>query len=155
MERKRVQAIIIQDKKVLFGYGLINENEHRHFFIGGGIEVGESTEEAIIRELKEEANVEGRIIFKFKNDIQKNHNTFLVDIGNQKVKLGYDPEEISLKEEKKTLQGIKFLPIRDTHEFSQVDINYFKLLLSECDIRDYRPEWYEEISDLVKRKNNL
>ncbi len=63
--RQRVQAIIIQDKKVLFGAGMVNEKDFRHFFIGGGIEEGESPEEAILRELREEANVDGIIVFKF------------------------------------------------------------------------------------------
>lgn len=40
--RQRVQAIIIQNNKVLFGAGILKEKEYRHFFIGGGIEEGES-----------------------------------------------------------------------------------------------------------------
>ena len=91
--RQRVQAIIIQNDKVLFGAGMLKGKEFRHFFIGGGIEQGENPEDAIMREIMEEANVAGEIIFKFFVEYKEDHHTFFVDIGNKTVTLGYDPED--------------------------------------------------------------
>lgn len=34
-QRQRVQAIIIQNNKVLFGAGMLKGKEYRHFFIDG------------------------------------------------------------------------------------------------------------------------
>lgn len=91
-QRQRVQAIIIKNNKVLFGAGMLKGKEYRHFFIGGGIEEGETPEQTIVREIREEANVDGIIIFRFKNEYKENHHTFLVKIGDQEASLGYDPE---------------------------------------------------------------
>lgn len=49
----------------------------------------------------EEAQVTGEIIFKFNRELASDHYTFLVDIGNQICKLGYDPEEEHLTFEEK------------------------------------------------------
>lgn len=149
--RQRVQAIIIQNNKALFGSGVLKEKGYRHFFIGGGIEKGESPEEAIVRELREEANVVGTILIKFENEYKENHHTFLVDIGEQEATLGYDPEdeEVEKSSRFRTLQKLEFIPLSECDEFSLIDIMYFKILLEECNKRNYYLEWYEEMKRLV------
>lgn len=151
MNRHRVQAIIIQDKKVLFGYGCIDlkNKVFKHFFIGGGVEKGESQEDAIMREIREETKVTGNVIFKFNNEALKLHTTFLVDIGNQKPQLGFDPEETNITANIKALQRLIFIPIDDSTEFTNIDIAHFGALLNECNIRGYYPEWYTGLSKLV------
>jgi ADP-ribose pyrophosphatase YjhB (NUDIX family) len=67
---------------------------------GGGVDEGESPREAIIRELREECNVEGTIIRlvgikDFGRVAHAEHErryTFLVDIGEQTPRMGTDPE---------------------------------------------------------------
>ena len=54
-ERKRVSALIIEDKKLLL---VIAKNTRYYFTPGGGIKRGESTQNALRRELKEELSVE-------------------------------------------------------------------------------------------------
>lgn len=151
-QRQRVQAIIIQNNKVLFGAGILKGKEYRHFFIGGGIEEGETPEKAIIREIREEANVEWTIIFKFRNEYKENHHTYLVEIGEQEVFLGYDPEDEEVNKDIKlrTLQELEFIPLSECSRFSLIDVVYCKILLEECSNRSYFPEWYCQMKALVE-----
>lgn len=149
--RHRVQGVIIQNGKVIFGYGCVDKSKKifRHFFIGGAIEAGETPEEAILREIMEELNVKGEIIFKFNKDIAENSTTFLLDIGNQKPILGYDPEEVNVDIDKRALQKLIFVLLKDRSGFTDIDINYFKVLLSECKVRSFYPEYYNELLELT------
>lgn len=151
MKRQRSQAIIIQNMKVLFGEGLFSDGCYRHFFIGGGIEDNETPEEAVIREIKEEANVKAKVIFKLSEEYTENHHTFLVNIGEQIPILGFDPEEEERKKEfsKRTLQKLKFLPLDDFEKFTNIDIEYFQRLIYECNKRRYYPDWYELLKNLT------
>ena len=61
MRRDRVQSMVVREDKIL----LVKHNMNgREFYClpGGGIENGETPEEAAIRELKEESMVDGKII---------------------------------------------------------------------------------------------
>ncbi|HCC07219.1 MAG TPA: hypothetical protein DEP72_03505 [Clostridiales bacterium] len=146
--RRRAQGIIIRNNMALFGYGKSN-NEFKHAFIGGGIEGQEEPEEALIRELREETNIEGKIIFKFKNEIKEERYTFLVDIGDQQCILGFDPEEVSLPDEEKSLQQLIWIPLKEKDRFTSIDMSYFKLLLEECKGINYYPDWLSELKELV------
>lgn len=53
--RYRATAIIIEDGCVLVAY---NENEDYYYSVGGGVHMGESSREAVIREVKEETGVD-------------------------------------------------------------------------------------------------
>ena len=62
---------------------------------GGGVEKGEPPAEAVLRELKEECNVEGTIIKQvgmYTDDTGVEFITYLVDIAAQEPRLGNDPE---------------------------------------------------------------
>ena len=62
---------------------------------GGGLENGESLEDGALRELREEAHVEGRVVRRIDHLFCSQgieHYTYLVDIGNQEPALGHDPE---------------------------------------------------------------
>ncbi len=150
--KKRAQTIIIRDKKVLFGYGKIN-SEFTHFFIDGGIEKQESPRSAVIRELKEEANVKGNIVFQFDKELKKNEYTFLIKIGEQQCELGYDPEEIQVVEKDKNLQKLIWIPLSDKDKFTSIDLNYFKLLIDECKKKEYIAEWLFDLKELVEKFN--
>ncbi len=62
---------------------------------GGGLEGDETLEEGVLREVKEECNVEGSIIRLTSNLIEVSgieSFTYLIDIGDQEPSLGLDPE---------------------------------------------------------------
>lgn len=151
-QKQIVQGIIIQNNSVLFAAGVINKKYINRFFIGGGLGHEESLEEAMVRGLKEEVSVDGEIIFKFTNEFEKNHHTFLVDINNQEVKLAKDAEKISNENKMRAIQKLEFIPLKEYNRFSLIDIAYFKILIDECNERKYFPSWYDDMKDLVKEK---
>ncbi len=55
--RNRACAVIVQDGKVLLVQHQKNE-KHYWLFPGGGVEYGETLQEAVVRELKEETNLD-------------------------------------------------------------------------------------------------
>jgi len=66
---KRVAAIIIENNKILL-MRRIKEGQEYYVFPGGGIEGNESTEDAIIREVKEELSLDAKIdklLFQIEN----------------------------------------------------------------------------------------
>jgi ADP-ribose pyrophosphatase YjhB (NUDIX family) len=99
----RAQCIVLREGKVLVAKHRDPSGEIKvewWCLPGGGVEAGETPAEAAIRELAEECGVEGTIVretarvdFGSGPDGQETlHVTFLVDIGDQEVRLGADPE---------------------------------------------------------------
>ena len=94
-KRSRSVAVIVRDGKILM--------EKVHFFErdfytlpGGGIEEGETPEEAALRELKEETGLEGKLIrplsVQYKGEGGIDYS-FEVEISDDAVPVtGYDPE---------------------------------------------------------------
>lgn len=63
---------------------------------GGGIEEGETPEQTVIRELKEECNVDGTIVRPLAVQYAKDYTVYSFEVSipeNQEPSLGYDPEE--------------------------------------------------------------
>ena len=95
-KRSRAVALIVRDGKILmervFYFG-------REFYTvpGGGIEPGETPEQAVIRELKEECGVDGTIVRKlasvYKEDGAAEHSFEVSVPEGQNAVTGYDPEE--------------------------------------------------------------
>jgi len=98
MEYKgRAQCLVIRDSKILMMKNSLDGDEW-YCTPGGGIEPGETPDQAALRELQEECNVAGVIIKKTSEwqcpyDEDKLY-TYQVDIGDQTPSLGYDPELI-------------------------------------------------------------
>ena len=94
--RSRSVAIVIRDGKILmervvyFG---------REFFTvpGGGIEDGETPEQAVLRELKEECGLDGKIVRPLAKLYKSNGTaeySFEVEVSREQEAItGYDPEE--------------------------------------------------------------
>lgn len=122
---KRVssRAIIIEDNKLLtmFRRKIKNDGSVKEYYVipGGGLEEGETLEENVIRELKEEFNVDIEII-KFLGTEEYDDtiaNFFLCKIVNGTPKLG--GEEL----ERMTPQNyyeIKYIDLKDIDNY---DIN--------------------------------
>lgn len=150
-KRRRAQAIIIRDNCILFAYGYARKSgELRHFFVGGGIEDDETSEEALFRELKEEAGVTGTIILKFSKELKEHHSTFLVDIGKQQCVLGYDPEDVDVPHEEKGLQQLLWISLENKEFFNDIDKDYLKLLLEECKKQNRAFLWISYIKEILK-----
>lgn len=96
MKRDRSQSMVIRGDQILL---VEHELFGRDFYTlpGGGVEEGETPEQAALRELSEECNVTGTVIrpltIEYKPDMESRVYTFLVEIPDeaQPVK-GIDPE---------------------------------------------------------------
>lgn len=151
MEYKgRAQCLVIKDNKILLV-------KHRHkgdewyCLPGGGIERGETPEQAAIRELQEECNVLGTIIKKTSEyvDPYDNNNffyTFQIDIGHQSPSLGYDPEII----DNPILVEVLWMFL---NEISEIDRAYLWAagLFSIIQFADELSSWSRDISYPNKR----
>lgn len=96
MFKGRAQCLVVRENRLLMVKH--NHGDEEWFCTPrGGIEAGETPEQAAIRELEEECNVVGTIIKKTSEyadpfDDSNFFYTYHVDIGNQTPSLGYDPE---------------------------------------------------------------
>ena len=152
--KTRAQAIVIQNGRVLFGYG-----KGVHYFIGGGAEEGETPESAVLRELREEANLAGTVLFRIDEpDIEIHHGpgsyydghvTFLVDVGEQSPRLGFDPEETERPLEDRGLAGMEMVPLDQPTWFTWIDIRYLAALRSECNRREETFPWLDAVDGLL------
>ena len=112
--RTRAQALIIEDGRVLLA-------KHHDLTIdavywcmpGGGVEAGESPEQAAIRELKEETNLDIRIIDQIGElrlpGVTQGYSkgvTFLAEVIGGDMQLGHDPEQVHWED--KYLKEVKW-----------------------------------------------
>lgn len=117
MKRDRSQAVVCRNGKLL----LVEHIMHgRDFFNlpGGGIEEGETPEEAALRELKEETGVDGAILrpltIEYKADLESRIYTFLVEIPEDALpQKGSDPE---LAPEQQSIIGVAWLSLEEISE---------------------------------------
>ena len=61
-EMKRATGMVLSGSKVMFMQQVVDRNLH-HVYVGGGVEENETPDQAILRELSEEANVVGNILY--------------------------------------------------------------------------------------------
>jgi len=93
----RVQAIVCRGKRILMAKH--REGGKTYWCLpGGGLEGNEDPGTGVLRELREEARVKGRIVRPVHCLVGPEgieHYTFLVDIGDQEPRLGHDPEVLT------------------------------------------------------------
>jgi inorganic pyrophosphatase len=118
---------------------------------GGGIEKGETPEQAALRELQEECRVSGVIIKKTSEYVDPYDNnsffhTFHVEIGSQTPCLGSDPEESKTH----SLVEVRWISL---NELSEVDRTFLWAsgLLSIPQFAEELESWNREISYPYKR----
>jgi inorganic pyrophosphatase len=146
MEYKgRAQCLVIRENKILMVKHK-QGNDEWYCSPGGGIEKGETPEQAAIRELYEECNVKGTIIKKtsvYVDPCDDNNffYSFHVDIGNQTPCLGDDPEESKTH----SLVEVRWMSL---NELSEVDRAFLWAsgLLSIPQFINELESWEREIS---------
>ncbi|NKB69457.1 MAG: NUDIX domain-containing protein [Candidatus Latescibacteria bacterium] len=112
----RAQCIVVRQSKVLM---VRHQHSHDQWWClpGGGIEKGESPQQAALRELAEECRVTGRVVAAVSQFAQngQRHYTYHVDIGDQQPQLGYDPEH-----DNQILVGVDWLGLEQLAERDRV-----------------------------------
>lgn len=117
MKRNRSQALVCRNRKILLVEHILNGRDFYNL-PGGGIENGETPEEAALREMEEETNVKGEIIrplaIEYKPDLESRIFTFLAEIPEDAVPSpGIDPE---LSAEEQSIIGVKWLSLDEISE---------------------------------------
>ena len=94
----RAQCIIHRGNQILMVKHRVDGGEW-WCLPGGGVEPGESPQQAVLREVEEECGVVGKILFQTgqsTDGVNLESVTFLIDIGNQEPHMGSDPEFIDV-----------------------------------------------------------
>ena len=144
--RNRSMALVVRNDKILM-VKTFRFNRYIYELPGGGIENGETEEEAAIRELKEECGLDGVINRPLNTLHCKDGSTeyvFLVDVSeNQEAIVGKDPE-IPEGEE----QDIKSVCWKKLNELSEKDRAFLWSygLLAVGDYFEHVLSWGDEIS---------
>ncbi len=115
--RRRAQALIIEEGRVLLAHHFDLTIQKAYWCMpGGGVEAGETPEQAAIRELKEETNLDIRLIRKIGElslpRVTQGYMTgvtYLAEVIGGDMSLGHDPEQVSWED--KFLRDVQWLPI--------------------------------------------
>ena len=141
----RAQCLVIRSNKILMVKHRSEEGEC-YCSPGGGIEAGETPEQAALRELQEECNVSGTIlkrtsIYTDPYDSEKFFYTYHIDIGQQTPSLGYDPEFV----DNPILTEVRWMAL---DELSEIDRSFLWAsgLLSIAQFHDELISWNRDIS---------
>lgn len=144
--RDRSIALVVRNEKILSVQthrlgGYINE------LPGGGIEQGETPEEAALRELKEECGLDGTINRQLNTLHWKDGSTeyvYLVDVsGDQQETVGLDPE--TPKGAEQAIKNVRWLSLKEFTERERAFLWAYGLL----DVEGFFEEvlrWGDEIS---------
>lgn len=144
--RNRSMALVVQDEKILMVQAL---RRGRLFWElpGGGIEIGETPEEAALRELQEECGLTG-VVNRPLNTLHCRDGSveyvFLVDVSEeQKETVGTDPEVAEGAE-----QSIKNVSWKKMDELSERDRAFLwsRGLVEVDDFFELAWSWGDEIS---------
>ena len=147
----RATGIVLRDNKIMFMQQMVS-GKLRHIFVGGGIEENETPEQAVLRELKEEANVDGKVIYGpvYIPSKELNHEYFfLLSINDDQMPmLGYDPE--IPKDEEQVLKGVVWRDIDKEHDrFTAIDKNYISILTTHATEHNIQADWLKSLLKIL------
>ena len=145
-KRSRSVAIVIRDGKLLMERVVYFGREF-YTVPGGGIEEGETPEQAVLRELKEECGLDGRIVrplaVQYKQDGSAEYSFEIEVSENQEAITGYDPEEAS--SENPPLKEVLWMSLREISEKDRAFLWFYGLLTVEPFFEELK-SWGGEIS---------
>jgi 8-oxo-dGTP diphosphatase len=122
LSRSRACAAIIKNGLILM---VLHQIPERHFWTlpGGGIEPGETPEQAAIREVMEEVGMEVKIVRLLYVETRTDWYSycFLAEpVGSVEPSLGVDPEEIHLPPSERILQALGWQSFKDMQADRQI-----------------------------------
>jgi len=149
MVKKYVQAIIIKDNRILMSYGHKVNNEPINFLMRGEINDGESANDAIAREIKEQINKSYKVIFKFNKELYSDTETYLINIESKNENFDFSPKKIIKSIGNVDMEGLQWISLSEKEQFQRTTINYLRLLVEECIDQDYSEHWLKAVETLV------
>ena len=144
LRRSRSAAIVVQDGKILmervFYFG-------REFFTvpGGGIEPGETPEQAVLRELKEECGLDGTIVRPLAVQYKDGGAEYSFEVSipeDQEPVTGYDPEESA---DDPPLKEVLWMALDEISEKDRAFLWFYGLMSVDGFFEKVRA-WGDEIS---------
>lgn len=144
--RQRGIALVVRNGKILMEK-LTYGNRTFYSVPGGGIEEGETPEEAAIRELKEECGLDGVIVRKLAVTYSRGYgaaeHVFEVAVSeDQEAIVGYDPEEAA---DKQAIGDVRWMKLSEISEKDRAVLWSYGLLGVEG-FFDEVLKWGDEIS---------
>ncbi|RDI45519.1 NUDIX hydrolase [Falsibacillus pallidus] len=114
------QALVIQDNKVLMVKQYVQRGDIVWNFPGGGIEAGETPQQACLREVKEETGYDIKINRLLLED--SNKHTFAADIIGGELHIDMNNQANS------DIIDAAWIPLSDTEKFDKVTAPLLKLV---------------------------
>jgi mutator protein MutT len=151
MKRTRAVAIVIKDSEILLMH---RKNEKEYYtFPGGGVEEGETIEQAVLRELQEETTIEAtinKLLYHHVYDDDTEQYFYLCDYISGEPKLREDSIE-----RKKTLQGNNsYNPLWVTIEELK-NMLVYPLEIKDLLVEDYKNGFINPVNTLTIKVSEL
>lgn len=151
MKKIRAVAILIKEDEVL----LIHRKNEKEYFVfpGGGVEEGETIEEAVIREMLEETTMEikiNKLLYHHIYDNDTEQYFYLCDYISGEPKLDENSEEKVKMLEGKEFYDPKLIKIKELKNMLVYPLEIRDLL-----IEDYKNGFFNPVNTLVIKISRL